>query len=202
MIRTILLDADGVVQRTDAFGWQAIGALTPRGDKQGFVSAIMEAEQPCLSGTSEFPRAFAAVLAEWECQASLEEAMQLWNQIQTDSGVLNIVSSVRRQGILCCIASNQQPARALHMSNVLGYAQVFDREFYSHVIGFAKPDPAYFAAVLQSLGGPPDAVLFIDDNARNVESAARLGMHAECFPANAGAATLRALLNNYGVSVA
>ncbi len=202
MIRTLLLDADGVVQRFDPATWSAIVAMTPRSDKQGFVTAIMEAERPCLSGLSAFPVAFARVLEDWECHASPEEGMRLWNEVQTDSGVLDIVSSVRRLGIRCCLASNQQPARALHMSTVLGYAEVFDREFYSHELGIAKPDVAYFATILQSLAEPANVVLFVDDNAQNVEAAAGLGIQAECFPANSGAATLQRLLGKYGVSVA
>lgn len=53
----------------------------------------------------------------------------------------------------------------------------FERVLVSDAIGAAKPEPAAFDAVLKH-GTPPQHVLLVDDEARNVVAARRLGLRA------------------------
>ena len=55
----------------------------------------------------------------------------------------------------------------------------FDHNFPSHLVGKLKPDADYFAHVVAAVGVPADRLLFVDDNAINVEAAARFGLHAQ-----------------------
>lgn len=87
------------------------------------------------------------------------------------------------------------------MSDHLGYRQLFDREFYSCRVGFAKPDAEYFRALLTRLALPPDTVLFLDDKEANVASARAVGLHAEQFLVDAGPSQLERLLAGYELSV-
>jgi FMN phosphatase YigB (HAD superfamily) len=54
----------------------------------------------------------------------------------------------------------------------------FHHNFPSHQVGKLKPDADYFHHVIEALGVAPEHVLFVDDNALNVEAAARLGIVA------------------------
>jgi hypothetical protein len=65
------------------------------------------------------------------------------------------------------------------MSEILGYKEAFDREFYSCDVGLAKPDLEYFRSILRELGIPPENVLFIDDKLENVCAAQEIGLLAE-----------------------
>ncbi len=58
-----------------------------------------------------------------------------------------------------------------------------------------KPDPAIFELAAQRFGHAPGRMLFIDDNAANIASAAALGWHVHHFARGAGAleADLQAL---------
>jgi len=61
---------------------------------------------------------------------------------------------------------------------------VFDRFIDIVVSGdekLAKPDPAIYRLAEQRFGLPGSAMLFIDDNAANIESAAREGWHVHLF---------------------
>ena len=60
----------------------------------------------------------------------------------------------------------------------------------------AKPDPAIFELAAHRDGHSPDAMLFIDDNAANIASAAALGWHTHLFT---DAATLRGDLKRRGL---
>ncbi|MDE2560794.1 MAG: HAD family phosphatase [Sphingomonadales bacterium] len=61
----------------------------------------------------------------------------------------------------------------------------------------AKPDPALFALAARRFGFEPAVMLFIDDNAANVESAARCGWQVHHF--DGGADKLRADLMARGL---
>ena len=201
MIRAVLLDADGVLQSCPNFSF-SVAALVPEKRCAAFAQALFDAEQPCLCGEADFGEALATVLANWKMETSFNDLMRAWNEIQTDEAVLRIVASVRRLGVTCCIASNQQSYRAKHMSELLGYAKHFDREFYSCAIRVAKPDVQYFREILGALSLRPDELLFIDDSLPNVRAASEVGLCSEHFPSNAGGAKLRELLHKYGLQVA
>ena len=62
-------------------------------------------------------------------------------------------------------------------SNTWKLDAAFHHNFPSYLVGKLKPDAEYFEHVLDALDVAPARVLFIDDNAINVEAAAKLGMH-------------------------
>jgi putative hydrolase of the HAD superfamily len=62
-------------------------------------------------------------------------------------------------------------------SNTWKLDSAFHHNFPSYLVGKLKPDAEYFEHVLAALDVPASRVLFIDDNAINVEAAATLGMH-------------------------
>jgi putative hydrolase of the HAD superfamily len=67
----------------------------------------------------------------------------------------------------------------------------FHHNFPSYAVGRLKPDAGYFLHVLDALGLPPERTLFVDDNAINVEAAAKLGIVARQA---VGVAGVRAVL--------
>jgi putative hydrolase of the HAD superfamily len=69
----------------------------------------------------------------------------------------------------------------LHWTRLTGdwsLDRAFHHNFPSHQVGKLKPDLDYFRHVLEAVAAPPERVLFIDDNAINVDAAAALGLNA------------------------
>jgi glucose-1-phosphatase len=62
-----------------------------------------------------------------------------------------------------------------------GDYSVFDRVYASHIIGIAKPDPAFFRHILEREEWPAGDAFFIDDNAANIAAAAKLGLNAHHY---------------------
>lgn len=56
--------------------------------------------------------------------------------------------------------------------------ELFEKDFYSHVIQKRKPSLESFQIVLNEAGLNPCETLFIDDSKDNVEGAQKVGMHA------------------------
>jgi HAD superfamily hydrolase (TIGR01509 family) len=202
-ISTVLLDADGVIQRT-APGWRdtLLSFLGPRAAAEGdsFLYEIFVAERPTMTGRIDFGDSLKGVLGRFGIDASVEEVLACSTWIDVYADMIDAVRQLRAAGILCCLATNQQTRRAAHMRSQLGYDQSFDRQFYSCELGLAKPDPGYFRAVTEYLGVTPDSVLFVDDNLENVLGARAGGLHADLFPRDGGRMALDSILRSHGVA--
>jgi putative hydrolase of the HAD superfamily len=198
----VLFDADGVIQRT-AGGWRERFAamLDDATDLDAFVAEIFASERPCLTGAVDFPTQLGEVLNRWRSRVPVEQALTVWTNIEVDESVLELIAALRRSGVTCCLASNQQTHRAHYMSSELGYRSLFDRQFYSCCVGHAKPDAAYFEHILTDLGLAPEQALFIDDVEPNVISARQIGIPSVHFTANAGAEVLSGHLAAHGIRV-
>ena len=199
--RAVLFDADGVVQRP-AGVWRAEMAalIEPDADLDAFIADVVAAERPCLVGTADFPTELGRVLARWRSSTSIDTALSIWRDIIVDHEILDAVGALRRDGVVCCVASNQHAQRAAYMRRQLRYDDVFDRQFYSCHVGCAKPDPAFFGAIVTSLAVPAEAILFFDDHESNAAAAREVGIDGVHFAPNAGAARLADLLRERGLA--
>jgi HAD superfamily hydrolase (TIGR01509 family) len=72
----------------------------------------------------------------------------------------------------------------------------FDGVWASCHLGVRKPDPEFYRRLLEKVGFPAEACLFVDDREVNVAAARSVGMRAHLF---AGAEDLRARLASEGV---
>jgi putative hydrolase of the HAD superfamily len=138
---------------------------------------------------------------KWNCAGTVDDLLRAWTAIQVDAEVVQLIGTVRASGVLCCLATNQEPFRGRYMSETLDYGAVFDRQFYSCDLGVSKPDPKYFAAILERLGRSPQEVLFIDDIEANTRAAASVGIHTETFTPPSGtspADEMRRVLERHG----
>jgi glucose-1-phosphatase len=90
-------------------------------------------------------------------------------------------------------------SNALHWPRVIGemrLGELFEHRFVSHLMGKIKPDRDAFEHVLEALACRAEQVLFLDDNAPNVEAAKAVGMQAMLVRGVAGA---EAALSRAGV---
>jgi putative hydrolase of the HAD superfamily len=200
-IEAVLFDADGVIQRLPATWMDALRGLAGSAhrlvDVEAFVADVFAAERPCLTGAADFRAALAGVLARWRSPAAVDDALALWDRIEVDADMMQLIARLRRHGVPCFLATNQHAYRAAYMSAHLEYCTHFDACFYSCDVGYTKPDSAYFAAVLQSIPHPPCHLLFIDDHEGNVAAARDIGLHAIHLERNAGVTALLQQLGRY-----
>ncbi|GAA2143091.1 hypothetical protein GCM10009844_15100 [Nocardioides koreensis] len=199
MIRHVLLDADGVLQRHPV-GWAAAaeGFLGERG--ADFFRAVTELERTCLSGDGDFLPLLTAELAREAPGVSAEELyVEVWHTIETVATTLEVVHELRDAGLGVHLGTNQHERRAAYMRRELGYDELFDESFYSCDLGAAKPAPAFFASVLDRLDAAAPDVLFVDDSEPNVVAARECGLAAERWHVDDGIEALRDRLSGHGV---
>ncbi len=138
-------------------------------------------------------------LDERGVELAADVLLDAWCQTDTDVDAIALVDGVRAHGVRVYLATNQQPVRGRWMRATLGYERHFDELFFSHELGVAKPDPAYFHAILERIGGTGDSTLFIDDTEANVAGARRAGLLAEWHDRITGAEGISRILDAHGV---
>ncbi len=80
--------------------------------------------------------------------------------------------------------------------------ELFEIVVDSCEVGMRKPDPRIYELTCERIGVPPDASVFIDDNAENIAAARALGMETVHFGEDpfVAVAELDAILERRGVS--
>jgi putative hydrolase of the HAD superfamily len=201
-IEAVLFDADGVIQRPPEGRRNKLAeVLGSTRNLDEFLADIFAAELSALEGQSNFTEALSNVLSRWKCRGTLGDALYAWTMIEVDAEIADTVRTLRRIGIACYLATNQESYRARYMSEALGYSDLFDRQFYSCQIGVMKPSGDYFRAILKEIQVRPSHVLFLDDFQVNVDSAREVGLHAAVFTLKAGLDALHRILGEFGIHV-
>jgi len=75
--------------------------------------------------------------------------------------------------------SNTNAAHWPRVMDEMGFERHFDHHFASHLIDRIKPDHDAFEHVVSGVGVQAHEILFIDDNAINVDAARAFGLRAE-----------------------
>lgn len=91
--------------------------------------------------------------------------------------VIDAVRSLRGKGYVVAIASDQVDWLE-RLDERDRFYHEFDRVFNSYRMGKGKRDATVFDDMANALSLSPGELLFLDDNAENVERAASRGMHA------------------------
>lgn len=98
------------------------------------------------------------------------------------------------------VLSNADRTLRSRLGDGLGIAGLFDDIVCSAEVGCAKPEPEIYGLACRRLGVAPEACVFVDDHAPNVEAARALGMRGVLYRVDRGD-DLRVLLAGVGVAV-
>ena len=194
-VRVLLMDADGVVQYPRP-GWlKDMAAL----GGPGFIPEVFRRELTTLTGKVDLREVLVEVLERRGRSCSADDVLAIWFRIELDELMLGMVDRVRAAGVLTALATNQQSYRGTWMRANLPYDEHFDHQFHSFELGVAKPDPAFFTHILDSLGVAPGETVFVDDVLANVRGARAAGLNAVHFGRSDTYGSLRCQLRALGV---
>lgn len=178
MIRALLMDADGVLQRPRK-GW--LREFAQLGNGVGFVKDLFVEEPQTMTGKVDLGEVLERLIRRRGLAITPQQVIEVWCRIDPDAQMLALVRRVRAAGVLTALATNQQSYRGRWMQEQLPYADYFDRSFYSFEVGLAKPDPAYFEHIVSQLGISAGEAVFVDDMNSNVRAARAAGLKAARF---------------------
>ena len=138
-----------------------------------------------LIGRDDFA---AALIGEFGVPVGAEEflAAFTWWPRSVYPGVFELLAAMRERFRLASV-SNTNEIHWDRFANKWSLPAAFHHNFPSHLVGKLKPDAEYFEHVLEAMGAAAQRTLFIDDNAINVDAAARLGIVTRRVAGVAGA---------------
>jgi glucose-1-phosphatase len=139
----------------------------------------------------------AGVVADWalglDADAFLSE-FESWTGTVLP-GALELVEEVGQAVPIGCLSNMNAVQWAAHYEGT-PLVDAFEYRFLSFELGMVKPDAETFLAVAARLPSPPERVLFVDDNAVNVEGARAVGFVAHRAR---GLGEARAVLEENGI---
>jgi HAD superfamily hydrolase (TIGR01509 family) len=137
------------------------------------------------------------VVAEWKFPFTPEEFLEKFLTWLGDpfAGAEQMVRETKAHATVGCLSNTN----SLAWREVISHwplTPLFEYRFLSFELGAVKPDREIFELVVEQLPVPPDRVLFLDDNAVNVEGALAAGLRAEQAR---GVDEARAVLTRYAL---
>ncbi|MCC6499033.1 MAG: HAD family phosphatase [Anaerolineales bacterium] len=91
------------------------------------------------------------------------------------AGSVKILTRLKAKGYPLYGLSNWSPETFPYALTKYDFFELFDDKVVSGYVGLVKPDPAIFTLALDTIGKPAQDCLFIDDSAKNIEQAKRMG---------------------------
>ncbi len=114
-------------------------------------------------------------------------------------GTAELMVDIKAAGLHLFALSNWHSETFAQVRHRFKELDLFEHIVLSGEYGCIKPEPCFFQIALDCYGIPPENLVFVDDNVRNVEGAAKAGLAALVFT---DAAKLRMELIALGVPIA
>ncbi len=175
------------------------------GDEAGMERFLTEVCTPAWNVRQDAGRSWAEATAllraEHPGQAELIDAYHLrWPEMLGGpiEGSVDILRELKGAGTALYALTNWSHETFPVAIETYDFLACFDGIVVSGRERLIKPDPGLFRILLDRYGLRAGELVFIDDNARNAEAAAAIGMHAIHF---VGAEALRAELARLGLPV-
>ena len=184
MISTIVYDVDQTVLNSQRYNFSSTftkemgipaDAMTP------FFKGVFRTS---TIGKTDVKEVILPFLKEWNWKGTVDELLAYWfaaeNSIDTE--LIEHVRGLRRKGLRCFLATDNERRRTEYLWNTLGLTSEFDDIFSSSHVGFTKGEEGFWSHVWEKLGRKEkQSILFWDDDKNNVETAQNFGFLAEHY---------------------
>lgn len=185
MIENILFDLGGVLLNIDMSKTrEAFANLGWKEEDWKGISGnghlIFENIEIGLDSPSQFREKIRGILPRNPTDSEIDHA---WNALLIDFPIETVDYLISLKGkYRLYLLSNTNKLHLQRFENIFeqayGYSisRLFEKCYYSHEIGFRKPNPEAFLAVISDASLDPARTLFVDDLKSNTEAAEKLGM--------------------------
>ncbi|MBV9791451.1 MAG: HAD-IA family hydrolase [Chloroflexi bacterium] len=180
-VKAVIFDADGVLLTSGFFSEELERSYgLPTSATLPFFTSALE---PCLVGQADLKQELAPFLKQWSWPGSVDDFIERWfsHGASVDPRIVATIAELRRRGLRCYLATNQEPYRMAYIREQMGFEQIFDDFFFSGGIGCKKTDSRFYQVVMQATDLRGAEILFWDDTFENIVAAREQGWHAEHY---------------------
>jgi putative hydrolase of the HAD superfamily len=125
---------------------------------------------------------------------------RLCSGMRAEPRMYGAAERLRREGIRVGILSNSCGAGPFDPYGRFNLDEIADVMVVSHIVRLRKPEPAIYELAAAKLGVAPQACVFVDDSAENVQGARDAGMRAVHHTSIPG--TLAEFVRLFGITLA
>jgi putative hydrolase of the HAD superfamily len=183
MIKVIIFDADGVLVHSDRRFSVALA------EKHGISTEttlpfFSGPFQDCLVGNGDLKETIAQYLPSWGWDRGVDAVLDYWFELEhdTDEELVEYIQGLRKQGMMCLLATNNEKYRFEYMLKRMGFAKSFDRTYSSAHLGHKKPNYEFFQKIFSDLKNiEKNEILFFDDATENIQGAKDFGINADLY---------------------
>jgi putative hydrolase of the HAD superfamily len=181
MLKVIAVDMDGVVvKRHKVFSARFAEEKGIAIEK--IMKFVKSDFQDCMVGKKDLKKVLPDYLKEWGVEDSLDSVLNFWfsGEEVIDEGALEKVRELRRKGIKCYLATNNEKYRVEYMTEKL--KAEFDGILASYDLGFKKPNQKFYEEFMKRIGiNDPGEVELWDNDAENIKGAQKAGMKTKLW---------------------
>jgi putative hydrolase of the HAD superfamily len=183
MIKAILFDVDGVVVNPQLVFAKKLASdyNITTAETENFFKGIF---QDCLIGKADLKKELPKYLKEWGWSETTDDLIDFWFECDSniDQNLIKATQSLRKNGIKCYLATNQEKYRTDYMIKEMKFNEKLDGIFASCDLGYKKPDKEFFQKVADQIPAiKPDEIMFWDNTENNVEAAKKVGFDARLY---------------------
>lgn len=142
----------------------------------------------CQMGKADLKEELKKVIEIWQWKGTVDELMRYWFSIGdlVHEEIYASVTKLKQQGLVVCLATNNEKYRMQYLSNKLSYDKVFDELFTSAELGAFKQSAEGVEKIFQTLKekyGITDKaeILYWDDREKNVAGLNNMGFNARLY---------------------
>lgn len=179
-IRVVAFDVDGVLLDCQ------FPELLPRRLKLDSTEIAPFFEGPfkkCVVGAADLVEEVEPYLQTWGWDGTVDEFLDFWfeSDSNTNDAALRMAKTLTKNGVKCVVASTQEAHRANYLNTEMHFSELFSGLFYSCRVGAEKPDSKFYDHVQAAVNVESSEILFLDDQARNIDGARQAGWNAEQY---------------------
>ncbi|MBI2004651.1 HAD hydrolase-like protein [Patescibacteria group bacterium] len=159
----------------------------------------------CLTGKADLREELAQVVEIWKWKGTVDELMQYWfavgNVLYED--VYASIAKLKKQGLVVCVATNQEKYRNQYLVRKYSYSKVFDEIFCSASLGVYKHSLEGLEKIYQRIKEKYNIfekgeIMYWDDRDENIQNSNKAGFNGQQYK---DYQSFRAVLLNYGYQV-
>ncbi|MBI4085089.1 MAG: HAD-IA family hydrolase [Candidatus Liptonbacteria bacterium] len=184
MLKAILFDADGVVLKKYKEYFVSQYFAREYNAPADEINAFFENDfRACQRGKLDLKEELVKHLPGWNWPNGVAAFLEYWftSDAILDPEVMNEIEKIREKGFKCYLVSDQEKYRANYLAERLDLKNKFAKCFFSYELGYLKSQPEYFAEIFKITGLKPEEFAYFDDDQKNVDVAASLGINSRLY---------------------
>jgi putative hydrolase of the HAD superfamily len=188
--KIILFDIDGVLIRPPHYYWAELENKGYKNVETAVSPFFKDGDmEKCLEGKADSLELLPDYLKKFGWEKSAFECLQEWFKFEAaflDQDLIAIIENIKKQNILCALATDQEKHRTKYLLEELDFQNIFTKHYISSLIGCRKGNKKFWRFVLSDLKKDfkdlsENEIAYFDDQQSNLDVAKKFNIQTFLF---------------------